>query len=354
MLHDSPDPLKMTVALVDESAPRHRSGAVARMVNMPVATLRVWERRYRVTTPFLTASGQRLYSAVEVRRIAQIKQLTELGHAIGSLAALDMAQLQAVRATHTNALAEATREVAPAASRGRADELQQSLRLIVVGAGLAARVVKPAVLRQLSCPPRIVGVFDSAAQAAASLRPDSADALLLQLNGLYPGSLRELQAAAPSLLDLPCAVVYTYACAAVCRQFTQAGLVLVRETNDDAVLGNWLRSVDRPDTSTPLASAFPVPPALDDLAVPARRWDDASLAEIAAMSSTIACECPRHVTELLTLLSRFEAYSTECEPLSAEHAQLHSYLRQVASRSRAAFEVALERIALQDGLLLPP
>ena len=74
----------------------HRSGAVARMLRMPVATLRVWERRYRLTQPGLSPSGQRLYSADDMRRLALVKQLTDLGHAIGSLASLDMLQLQRV------------------------------------------------------------------------------------------------------------------------------------------------------------------------------------------------------------------------------------------------------------------
>ena len=83
-MRDSSDP---------DHEPRHRSGAVARMVRMPVATLRVWERRYRISSPAQTPSGQRLYSAADVRHIALLKQLTELGHAIGSLAGLDMACL---------------------------------------------------------------------------------------------------------------------------------------------------------------------------------------------------------------------------------------------------------------------
>ncbi|MEO7152369.1 MAG: MerR family transcriptional regulator, partial [Burkholderiaceae bacterium] len=41
---------------------RYRTGAVARMVRMPAATLRVWERRYAVARPQTTAAGHRLYS----------------------------------------------------------------------------------------------------------------------------------------------------------------------------------------------------------------------------------------------------------------------------------------------------
>ena len=90
--------------LDDADLPRHRSGAVARMVRMPVATLRVWERRYAVARPALSPTGQRLYSAADVQRLALLKRLTDLGHAIGGLAALNMVQLQAVATTHAGAL----------------------------------------------------------------------------------------------------------------------------------------------------------------------------------------------------------------------------------------------------------
>ena len=83
------------------------------MLGMPVATLRVWERRYRLTQPGLTPNGQRRYSADDVQRLALIKQLTDLGHAIGSLAPLDMPRLQRVAATHAQALASSQRAERP-------------------------------------------------------------------------------------------------------------------------------------------------------------------------------------------------------------------------------------------------
>ena len=83
----------------------HRSGAVAHMLRMPVATLRVWERRYGLTQRALSPGGQRLYSVDDVRRLALVKQLSDLGHAISSLAPLDMLQLQRVASTHADALA---------------------------------------------------------------------------------------------------------------------------------------------------------------------------------------------------------------------------------------------------------
>ena len=88
----------------------HRSGAVANMLRMSVATLHVWERRHGLAQPELSPSGQRLYSTTDVRRSASVKQLKELGHAIGSLAPLDLSQLQHVASTQTSALATSRKD----------------------------------------------------------------------------------------------------------------------------------------------------------------------------------------------------------------------------------------------------
>ena len=48
--------MKTRTKSVDEArTPRYRSAAVARMLRMPVATLRIWERRYRLCKPATTA-----------------------------------------------------------------------------------------------------------------------------------------------------------------------------------------------------------------------------------------------------------------------------------------------------------
>ena len=66
----------------------YRSGVAARLAGVPVETLRVWERRYGVVRPRLSEGRQRLYSSAEVRRLTLIKQLVDMGHPIGAIAAL--------------------------------------------------------------------------------------------------------------------------------------------------------------------------------------------------------------------------------------------------------------------------
>jgi DNA-binding transcriptional MerR regulator len=316
------------------------------MLRMPVATLRVWERRYGLTHPELTPSGQRLYSADDVRRLVLIKQLTDLGHAIGSLAPLDMSQLQRVASTHAQALA-ATQ------SNERSDMAHaapvRAWRLAVIGTALGSRLQRPALLRRLGRPVVLLGRFDDIAQAAAALQGSHVDAVLFHEPQLHEGWLAAIEAAAPELAGVPKAVLYSFAADPVCEVLATAGTALLREPQPDAVVGQWLNSLSSKGATAQqpaadLPAADPVQP---------RRWDDAALIHFANLSPTIACECPRHVAELLMQLSHFEAYSAECEHRNAADAELHAYLLRVATASRARFEAALEHLALHEGLMLP-
>jgi MerR family transcriptional regulator, light-induced transcriptional regulator len=310
------------------------------MLRIPVATLRNWERRYALTQPALSPSGQRLYSAQDVRRLALIKQLTDLGHAIGGLAPLDMAQLQQVASTHANALA-ATQ---PAAREAVASPPARALRLAVIGAALAARLRRPALLRRLGQAVELLGPFDNPAQAAAAVGSASIDAVLAHEPQLHAGWRVAFDTAAPALAKVPKAVLYSFAAAAACDALAGDGVHLLREPQPDAVVAQWLHGLlYAREASAASASTLPPP----------RRWSDAALADFASLSSTIACECPRHVAELLMQLSHFEVYSADCVHRSAADAELHAHLARVTAACRASFETALEHVALHEGLLLP-
>lgn len=99
---------------------------------------------------------------------------------------------------------------------------------------------------------------------------------------------------------------------------------------------------------------MPTEPAWPAPVLAPRRYDDATLADFAGLSSTIACKCPRQVAELVAQLSGFEAYSAECASRGPRDAALHRYLEQVAGTARALFESAVERVAVDEGPVLRP
>lgn len=331
--------------------PSFRSGAVARMAQMPVSTLRIWEQRYQAVGPTTAPSGHRLYSADDVQRVLLLRQLTEQGHAIGAMAALDAAQLQQVASTQAASLT---------GKRAQPTRRTAALRLIVVGQALALRLQRPAVVQRLAHRWQVTAVFESLADAGDAATGAAVDLLLWQTPGLQAGTLPELIAAQEAWRPRHSAVAYRFAGAAARRAFAGTEASVVREPDDDDALGAWLASLEGASVATDAPNDPSVPHAAHGLApdlspddVTPRRFDDAALTAFAGQSSTIACECPRHVAELLMQLSNFEAYSADCADRSPADAELHAYLQRVAGVSRALFESALERVARQEGLMLP-
>ena len=360
--------------------PSFRSGAVARLAGMPVSTLRIWEQRYRAVGPTAAPSGHRLYSALDVERVLLLRQLSGQGHAIGSIAALHTAQLQQVAGTQAASLLAAKTRVAstradsrsypnPSDKAGRPAGQRAPLRLVVVGQALALRLQRPAVAQGLAQPWLRVAVFGTLAEATAAANkapgaggtPQTDDAavdlLLWQAPGLQTSELPALKAAQSAWRARQVAAVYRFAGTAAVRAFAASGAGVAHEPADDEALGLWLASLQdalaldarAPDT----LPASPASPHLTAGDVPPRRFDDAALTAFAGMSSTIACECPRHLAELLIQLSNFETYSTDCANQSPADAELHAYLQRVAGASRALFEAALDQVARHQGLQLP-
>jgi hypothetical protein len=281
-----------------------------------------------------------------------LKQLTDLGYAIGSLAALDMPRLKRVAATHAQALS-ATED----RKRREPDHTppMPAWRLALVGAALHSRLQRPALLRRLGRPVVLLGPFDNIAQATAALQGAEIDTLLMHEPQLHGGWLADLKVAAPALAGVPKAVLFRFAADPVCEALATAGTALLREPQPDAAVSQRLDSLATQAAEAPQSAAgLPAPTAHTAThTAPPRRWDDAALAAFTSLSPTIACECPQHVAELLMQLSHFEAYSAACENRNVADAQLHAYLRQVATAARTRFEAVLEQVALHEGLLLP-
>lgn len=68
--------------------------AAAELTGLTPETLRAWERRHAAVVPHRDAAGRRLYDPAMIERLVRLHQLTERGHPIRDLAALDDAALE--------------------------------------------------------------------------------------------------------------------------------------------------------------------------------------------------------------------------------------------------------------------
>ena len=317
-----------------ETTARMRSGTAARLAGLPVTTLRVWERRYGVVAAPRSETGQRLYSAVDVQRLGLLKRLTDSGHAIGTIASLGLQALQ------TLALGAIT--TPHSAPQGATDfkviRAAQSPRpLIVVGRIAALKV-------QARLGSAAHSVHDDLAHAEAHVQAHAASlpagaVLLVHLPSLQPSAAERTLALAATVQAAAVVVLYAFGSEPLADSLRAAGATVRREP----VSARELVQLVAAPQETPATGA----------AAPARRFSDEELVALAEQPSNVACECPRHLAELVTQLTSFESYSADCLSRSPADAALHRHLSGLAGTARALFEQALERVAIAEGLLPP-
>lgn len=301
----------------------YRSGVAARLAGLSAETLRVWERRYKLSNTERSASGQRLYSAEQVRRLGLLKQLVDQGHAIGVLAGLSVEQLHGLIST-------------PAKSQ-RADG---PIRVAVVGASLARRIAARGretldIAVQHSC---------AQLEHVASLPPDAqVEVLLIELSELHESALPAIMTARDAAGGAAVVVLYRFGASATIRSLRAKGCLAARipaELDELVVLCHSALAGER------------LPPP-QQAAVPKLRFDEHMLFTITAAGSGLACECPKHLAELLMMVGSFERYSAQCASRNEDDAQLHKELEHAAGHARAILETAMEQLARAEGLPMP-
>ncbi|WP_229487831.1 MerR family transcriptional regulator [Pseudoduganella lutea] len=295
----------------------------ARLAGLSVETLRVWERRYGVSDTLRSERGQRLYTAGQVRRLGLLKQLVDNGHPIGTLATLPLERLEelaGVRADHA---------AVPLAL----------VRVALVGETLARRIAATGNGLEVQ---RAVARLDG---DLAPLQGAAVDVLLVELPEPDETMVPLVAAAREAAGAAAVVVLYRFCASATIRALRAQDCMVVRMPSElgelaqlcrAALAGRQLPSVDRPAGT-----------------VPAVRFDEAALATITAAGNRIACECPRHLSDLLLMVGSFERYSAQCVSRSTADAQLHRELGHAAGLARSVLETAMERLVVAEGLPMP-
>lgn len=320
-----------------DSHASHRIGAVSALSGVPVPTLRVWETRYAAFSPGLTSGHQRIYTDDDVLRATLLKRLTEQGHAISSIANHTAARLndllQHQSATQRRTMAKQTE--------------RQAVSVAVVGLPLAARLASRK-FKQIAATHAIetTDIYPDLTAALASAFTVPPQFLVVRVNSLHALVQVDLHRLIERSTIPQVIVLYHFGQERVVESMKRAGMLVRREPVSDYELADLISAamlMDAPQVMGQAGLGATIPP---------RKYDDATLARMANISTHVLCECPRHVAEIIALLVSFEQYSQECLNKSAEDAGLHAYLHSVSGSARALFEHALQRVAEHEGLVL--
>jgi DNA-binding transcriptional MerR regulator len=323
----------MTDQSTSPNQPFYRIGAVSRLTGITPFTLRVWERRYRAVQPQRSEGGDRLYTRLDITRLTLMKRLADGGDAVGAVAQLSLAQLQ-TRLADTNG---------PMASppAGAAD---RPCRIVVLGDALPARIQHR---QQPFARCSLVGAFTQPQDLPQQAAAPNPTVLVVERPTVSAETALEVLRLTQQTGAHYALVVYGFGARGALQQLTTSRMVPVRApVSLEHLERECLRLAAR--TAPSAIAAFQ--DTLLNNPIPPRIFADATLGRFAEVSTSVECECPHHLAELVSNLSAFEAYSAQCESRSTSDQALHAHLYCVAAHARALLEGALKQVAQAEGL----
>lgn len=321
------------MAKPETSASGYKIGTVSKLTGISPDTLRIWERRYEVVTPQRSPGGGRLYTTEDIARLKLIRRLVNMGDTIGVVAGLSHDELQ-MRISETRSVEAFAEPRTPC-------------RLAVVGELLSLKLEAE---RESLTDIMIASSYDSLQAFKADTDLIEADVLVIEQPTLQAETAVQVADWIARVNAIHAVIIYRFAARETLAQLPRSKCSTLRAPVDPltvqshcvAHLGRQV-SIDSEQTDYTLVAGESAPP---------RRYNDETLARLAGLSSTIKCECPQHLAELITSLGAFEKYSNECESRSIKDAELHAYLGSTASHARNMFENALSLVIEAENIEL--
>ena len=309
--------------------PQFTIGVVVRRTNIHPETLRVWERRYELIVPGRSETGRRLYSESDIRKLQLIRQLTELGHGVSSLAKLSSDELrERLSASHHQGAPLETRNVL-------------KCRIAFVGDALRVRYGRHLLYY------KDIDIVGSTVSGSTSTSHAQADVVIIDLSTINEESQSLIEKYCTDSGASAAIVVFNFATRKAIAELESAGIVCLKGALSAAEIYRACMSLMQPlfnadslhDKQTHEESASP-------------RFDKEQLSHIATLSSAIACECPNHLAELIINLTAFEHYSLECANRNEDDARLHMQLNQSTVAARMILEESLARLMEIEGIVV--
>lgn len=324
-------------SVVENREAQYGIGAAAGLSGVSVHAIRIWERRYRAVVAQRSPNGRRFYLPADVERLCLLKRLTDANLSIGSIANLPTAELKQRAGDLLRLSSSSSFDSVDVAVFG--DFLPQHLKSAKQG---------------LSVNVRLSG--SDLVQFKADLQGLALDALILELPVVDAGTADLLRDMMTSCGAERGVVVYGFGRQEDVDHLRSMGARVLRSP---VAVDELEQAVYQPELRVKRTATKPareVEPnttssGVDMVHPPPRRFDREQLQTLAQASSAVACECPRHLVDLVNDLTAFEIYSSECRSRSPEDADLHAYLHHTTARARALIEEALDRVATEEGLL---
>ncbi|WP_290581487.1 MerR family transcriptional regulator [Ketobacter sp.] len=303
---------------------QYQIGTVAKLTGLTVHNLRVWEKRHSAVETQRTPTGRRVYSDQALERLKLLKHCVDNGHTIGAIAAMtddELRELVSARPVEEPTAGNRAVNVTTVAAEWF-DKVQQRL----------GNEVQWGFIQH----------YDTCADLRAHHPGSAVDLLLIDQPSIPAAEVKPLGQLIKQINARITLLTYRYARQQDVTYLRTLGVQALKSPLDYADVATYLkrRLKEKSGVVSVLPSRQPPP----------RLYTDQLLEKAASVSSSIDCECPQHLAEIIQSLTAFEAYSAQCESQDRAGEDLHRHIQLRTGHARAIMEDLLQSVLEQEGI----
>ena len=307
----------------------YKIGAVSRLTGINIPTLRSWENKYSIVTPTRINGTQRGYTKDDLDKLSLIQALLEAGDSISSLQGLSIEELE--RRLEDNTPIQ----------NDRAINLKNNFKAISIGTMIPNLDKTPAGLPKID----LIHNYDLSQYSEndnVEFDP-SADLLIVELPTLHTHTVEWISRLQNQNRIEHSIVLYRYASpGGVKASSNNHKINILRQpvsAQDIQLMCGFITAGDEYQTYTNQPSASDHQP-----------FTEKELWEISIMANPVHCECPKHLSSIISSLLGFEKYSADCEELSESDRLLHNELEANAKQARIIMENSLRKVIEENAV----
>lgn len=314
---------------VMEPRPLYGIGTVARLTGLKPDTLRVWERRYGLGATHKSVTGRRQYTQADLEHLQLIAALVNSGSRIGEIASTERKTLEMLLRSRGKS--------------GRAAVPAPKPRVIFIGLQLCEWLEE-----HQGCLAGVDALLVRLPLAEISpqfcVEIGSADSLVVECANLSGPQTRQLGDLMRQLDVEKALVTYQFASERWLQALEQQSIAATTFPPDPAYLAFELaRSVADKSTSQGDSNLG------DLMTAKPRQFSELQLRAARQLKSTLDCECPRHIADLIRSLNHFEEYSSSCSVENWHDAAVHACIYAYTCQARWLMERAMQAVLEERG-----
>ena len=322
----------------------YKIGAVSKITGIGTETLRAWERRYKAVVPKRSESGDRVYDAENLSKLFMLKNLVDVGNSIGTIAHLSLSELK-VKWENSNQAANSMKWAEVDNFQPREFSRTQKCRVLLLGEEFPLRVLDGmSDFEGIEVVEQPMGLDEW----AESKDDNPIHVVIIERPTINSDTREYISQILKRTGAWHVIALYGFGSQSEINKLQSPQVSAIRSSIDVYELARLC--VDRVGGDSKFVTTTAVGTVYMEESIPTRRYSSKQLESLSRFPSSIQCECPQHISDLIKNLVAFEIYSAECENKNDDDARLHSFLHATTAQSRAILEDALAHLLKYENI----